>query len=81
MSTCYTVWLMDEFDWEYSNYTKAQMKKDILEMVPHAEFEADFNKWLIVDIDKTYPAHIFQDLNYDQMLVTDDNSRPLPIVM
>ena len=79
MSTCYTVWLMDEFNWEYSNYSKAQMKKDILTIVPHALFEANFNNWLVIDIDKTFPVGIFQDLIHDQMLVTDDNSRPIPV--
>ena len=78
MGICYTVWLTEEFDWQHKNYSKDELKKDILERVPHATFEADFYRWLIINIGKTYPEGVLDDLSFDSMLVTDDCSELIP---
>ncbi len=78
MSVCYTVWITEGFNWEHMYYSKDELKKDILERVPHAVFEADFYRWLIINIGKTYPEGVFDDLSYDSILVTDDHSKITP---
>ncbi len=78
MSACYTVWLMSEFNWDYGNYSKDELKKDILKRVPHAVFEADFYRWLIINIGKTYPEGVFDELSFDSILITDDCSKLIP---
>ena len=78
MSACYTVWLTDEFNWDLVSYSKDELKKDILRIVPHATFEGDFYRWLIIDIGKTLPEGLFDDLPFDSILITDDCSKLIP---
>ncbi|VAW38869.1 hypothetical protein MNBD_GAMMA01-1291 [hydrothermal vent metagenome] len=80
MGVCYKIWLRDNFNWNYKNYSKDKLKNEVLKIVDHAEFLGDFDTWLIVDIGKTLPyPEKFKSLVYDDILVSDDNSTSLPI--
>lgn len=79
MGTCYRVWVQNEHDWDCGSYSKDELKNDIKAVIPHCEFVADFNGWLIFDIDKTFPFDGKLDfIKCDHILISNDNDRMVP---
>lgn len=79
MGTCYTVWIQDEYNWDYVLGEKHKLKKDIKKAIPHCEFVADFYGWLIFDIDKTFPFDGKLDfIKCDHILISSDNDKMVP---
>ena len=79
MGTCYTLWINNEFNWNYILGEKGKLKKDIKEAIPHCELIADFDGWLIIDIGKTAPFDSrFDFIVCDHILVSDDNGNSIP---
>ena len=73
MSTEYKLWLHDDFNWDYAGFGgKETIDKQVREIAPHAERIANFYKWLIYDIGKTWPPDFQGKVLCDDMLYTAD---------
>lgn len=55
MGTCYTVMLMDEFDWQYADSQKAERLMAFEAEFPHVTKTAEWRRFAIYDFDKVYP--------------------------
>ena len=55
MGTCYTYLLFDDFDWGYRDRTKKEIIERIKEELPVATIEAQWYKYIVVDLDKCSP--------------------------
>lgn len=74
MGVCYKAWFNDGFDWSYGNFTKEDFKKQVISLSPHAELLAEFDNWIIFDIDKQYPFDgLFDSVTCDVVLISKDN--------
>ena len=54
MGICYTVYMVDEFFFDYANRSPEDMLNKIKEHFPYSE-PMQYGKMIIFDIDKTYP--------------------------
>ena len=61
MGTCYTILMMDEFDWNYLNKTKeetlAQFEEEMRKVRYIDGLEGTGYGWAIYDLDKTWPNY------------------------
>ena len=73
MGICYEVFIFDEFDWNYANTSKDVVKKQIVDICPHAELKADLYGLLIFDIDKFSPRNFVSKITMDALKYRQDD--------
>lgn len=65
MSVNYTIFVYDDFDWNYANTDKPKSKQklldDLLEVGCPADVLADFRHYIVLDLHKKYP--LIGDIN------------------
>jgi hypothetical protein len=72
MGVCYTIFFVDEFDWDYKNFSKSQAEEEFLKVLPYAEKIADFYRFLVFDINKIWPDDVKDVIRSDAVYYVND---------
>lgn len=72
MGICYTVLLLDEFNWEYIGFDRHDVIKQVHNVIPHAELIADAHKVIVFDIDKACPESLIGKITCDVIMAFSD---------
>lgn len=73
MGICTRIILMDEFDWDYKDFSRNTVYTEVKKIIPHAKLEADIPNMMIFDIGKSEPLLLKDKITCDQILYIHDN--------
>jgi hypothetical protein len=81
MGTCYTLFIIDEFDWSYVGTSKNEIITKMKKRFPTFEIYSDVPYWIIWDIGKRFPCEeneeiyeFLKGITYDKIYYQEDNS-------
>jgi hypothetical protein len=78
MGICCRVILLDEMDWGYVGFSKANVEEQVLSVFPDAKLEATIYKMMIFDIGKEIPQKLIGKVTCDAIMVMDDHDNFIP---